>query len=207
MNKFIIQGVLRFKIKIIILLIIGTIFLTAIAGYIFVIFNNDNFNKEIDPNDLRILLKEYPDIPVKKLRKVWELTDSNAGVTDYWIPYSRPYISDANSGYKIQWGPYGGPISYYLIDGDIAWTYIFLTDPNLLEPQVRSEKVDAKEFDPKYRKIIKDAEIEAALKMQEKRVRELGSIHSFWIWKREYLKQKGIDWKSPMDLNKNTWYD
>ena len=193
--------------KIIVLGVLGIIGLTIIMGYIFSVFSNKNINQQIDANDLRILLREYPGIPVKRLRKVWELTDANSGFTEHWIPYSCPDISDTNSGYKIRWGPMVRPVSYYLIDGEIAWTYRFFYASNPLQTtSVFREKVDAKEFDPKYREIIKEAEIETALKMQKERVRGIHSIVVFWSWKKEYLKQKGIDWKSPWDLNENSWY-
>ena len=183
-------------------LIIAILCLAVIGGYILSIYETENFKHQIDANDLRILLREYPGIPVKRLRKVWELTDANSGFTEHWIPYSCPDISDTNSGYKIRWGPMVRPVSYYLIDGEIAWTYRFFYASNPLQTtSVFREKVDAKEFDPKYREIIKEAEIETALKMQKERVRGIHSIVVFWSWKKEYLKQKGIDWKSPRDLS------
>ncbi len=152
------------------------------AEYMLSVLKISEPNQKTDDNDLKIILKQYPETSLKKLQKDWEIIDSNSGI-------------------KIR------SVGYYLVDGDIAWTYQFSIDPNNANSHVFREKVDAKEYDPKYKKIIKEAEIAAASKMEEKKVSGLGSIHLFWIWKKEYLQQKGVDWKSPVDLNPGTSYD
>ena len=36
---------------------------------------------------------------------------------------------------------------------------------------------------------------------------QFGSCHTFWHLKKEKLKVKGINWRSPSELNPNTCFD
>ena len=96
---------------------------------------------------------------------------------------------------------------YYKIKGDIAWTCIVEKDPNGHFKSFWHQREDAKEFDPKYRKQIADAENYAASCMKKEKMQGLGSCHAFWSMKKEYLQEHGINWRSPAELNPHTSFD
>ncbi len=91
--------------------------------------------------------------------------------------------------------------AYCLIDGQIAWHYEVAISPN--QPSYfYEEKRDAKEYGPKYASEFKKAQEYATKKMTEAGISPgIGSIHSFWGFEKEYLNQKGIDWKPPNELD------
>jgi len=104
-------------------------------------------------------------------------------------------------------------VEYTLVDGDIAEAYLLYFNSDGSFNYDRSEisgdeKFDAKEVDPKYEKLFREVteEIEAEMKKQGDS-KGLGSCHTFWRLKKEKLKQKGILWRSPAELNPDTRYD
>jgi hypothetical protein len=99
-------------------------------------------------------------------------------------------------------------VSYTLVDGEIAWRYFvkFKADGSL--DYVHDRRCDAKEYQPKYQKIIKDVEDEIRGEMKrDGSFGKFGSVHTFWHLKKEKLKTRGIEWKSPSDLNPNSNFD
>jgi len=98
--------------------------------------------------------------------------------------------------------------SYTLVDGEVGWRYFvkFKADGSL--DYIHDSRCDAKEYDAKYRKVIKAAEDEAHAEMKRNgSFGGFGSVHTFWHLKKEMLKAKGIEWRSPAELNPNTCYD
>ena len=99
-------------------------------------------------------------------------------------------------------------VSYTLVDGEVAWRYSvkFKGDGSL--DYVHDSRGDAKEYDPKYQKVIKEVEDEAHAEMKrDGSFGRFGSVHTFWHLKKVKLKAKGIEWRSPAELNSNTNYD
>lgn len=137
---------------------------------------------DVNDKDLLLLLKEYPYLPPSWLNKT----------------ECRRFYTDPNGTERC--------ISYFLVDGEIAWTYelIIKSDGSSF---CSERKRDAKEYDPKYRMIIKDTEKQVGRKMKKKGIRGIGSIHYFWRFKKKKLKKKGIDWRSPSELSPGTFYD
>ena len=135
----------------------------------------------VDSNDkyLQALLRQYPGTPVSWLKKA-----------------------------ECKTFRYNDCVSYYLIDGGVAWVYEIV-------PKSRPkgglfcmwERRDAKDYDVKYQQIIKEVEKQVGLQMKREGIRGLGSIHGFWHLKKEYPKKEGIDWQSPSELNPWKNYD
>ena len=99
-------------------------------------------------------------------------------------------------------------VSYVLIDGEVAWQYTvrFKADGSL--DNISDSRCDAKEYDPKYLNVIKEVENEVDAQMKrDVTFGQLGAIHTFWRLKKEKLKARGIDWRSPSELNPNISYD
>ena len=70
-------------------------------------------------------------------------------------------------------------------------------------------KSDPKERDPKYKHLIKQAEIEAnEIINKEYPEASLGRCHAVWAEQKRILKEKhNIDWKSPTEMNKYAYFD
>ena len=100
-------------------------------------------------------------------------------------------------------------VNYVIIDNEIALQYpiIYLPDGSFRESPFASHKCDIKEYDPKYKTVIQEAEKAVRQRMKEKNITGIGSCYTFWEWKKEYLKKKGFKWKSPSELNPGILYD
>jgi hypothetical protein len=130
--------------------------------------------------NLRVAIETHPENAATFLEKDKTATDPNTG--EEWT-------------------------RYYKIKGDIAWTCTVHKDPNGHFHSYMHQKEDAKEFDPKYRKQIADAESYATARMKKEKIQGLGSCHAFWSMKKEYLRKYDINWRSPSDLNPHTSFD
>ena len=133
----------------------------------------------VDSNDenLQLLLRQYPGTPVSWLKKAECKTFRNC-------------------------------ISYYLIDGGVAWVYEFGPSSRPKGSMFfQCERRDVKDYDVKYQQIIDEVEKQVVLQMKREGIKGLGSIHTFWRLKKEYLKKEGIDWQSPAELNPWVNYD
>ena len=97
---------------------------------------------------------------------------------------------------------------YTLIDGEVAWQYLVRFKANGSLDYITDSRCDAKEYDPKFAKVIKEVEDEVHAEMKRNgTLGQFGSVHSFWWLKKEKLKARGIDWRSPSELNPNISYD
>lgn len=92
-------------------------------------------------------------------------------------------------------------VGYYLVDGELAWTYRFMGQ--FLRPEV----VDAQEFDPKLKDIFAQARKKAELNLQARGVvHKLGYCHAYWAELKEVLQQDyKIRWWCPTDLNEGIY--
>ena len=71
-----------------------------------------------------------------------------------------------------------------------------------------SSKSDARDYDQRYKQIMEDVTSEVTAQMKKDgSYGQFGSINYFWHLKKERLKAKGIDWRSPTELNPGTCYD
>jgi hypothetical protein len=99
-------------------------------------------------------------------------------------------------------------VSYTLVDGEVAWTYFVMFKANASLDYIHDSRCDAKEYDPNYQKVIKEVDDEVHGEMERNGGSgQFGSVHSFWHLKKQKLKAKGIEWRSPSELNPNTIYD
>ena len=98
--------------------------------------------------------------------------------------------------------------AYTLVDGDVCWRYFVSFKGDGTLKSVSFEKFDAKDFNPKYRDLMKDVDNIVTEEMKEAGTFEqFGSVHTFWRKKKEELKTRGIKWRSPGELNPLTCYD
>jgi len=95
------------------------------------------------------------------------------------------------------WKEHGKAVGYYLVDGELAWTFRFMGQ--LPWRQV----VDAQEFDPKLKDVFADARKKAEANLQARGVvRQLGYSHLYWAELKKVLQESyKIRWWSPTDLN------
>ena len=175
------------------------------------IANRQSLSSISDP-DLLIVATNYPILPVLWFKKAQSGTTTNkAGQVksrsihmtmvdgkEHWRTNTDiPQVDEL-----CRW------VSYTLVDGSIAWRYLlrFKLDGSLEDIDV--SKVDAKELDPKFQTAFKevDSEVEAEMK-QRGTYGRFGSVHTYWGLKKEKLKARGINWRSPNELNRNTSYD
>jgi hypothetical protein len=97
---------------------------------------------------------------------------------------------------------------YTLMDGELGWRYQVQFKVDGSVNYVHDDKCDAKDIDPKYKALME--EVEKAVKKEMKKERsldEFGSCHRFWQLKKKKLKEKGIDWRSPSEVNPGVNYD
>lgn len=98
--------------------------------------------------------------------------------------------------------------SYTLADGEIAWRYAVRFGATGGIEFVHESRFDAKDLDPRYHKFLHDAAAQARSEMKRAGTAgQLGSVHTFWNLKQNYLKAKGIAWRTPAELNPNACYD
>ena len=95
-----------------------------------------------------------------------------------------------------------------MVDGEIAWRYYVKFKADGLLDYVSDSRCDAKEYDPKYQEMIKDVEdvVQGEMK-RDGHLGKFGSVHLFWHLKKEKLKARGVEWRSPSELNPNVHYD
>jgi hypothetical protein len=164
-----------------------------------------------DP-DLRVIAANRTWLPVSWLKRVESGTSTNkAGqirsratsitvVDGKSVTNETTHIQQADE--VCRW------VLYMLVDGEVAWQYSvrFKADGSL--DDISDSRCDPKEYDPKYVKMVKevDDEVDAEMK-RDGSFGQFGSVHTFWHLKKEKLKAKGIDWRSPSELNPNTIYD
>jgi hypothetical protein len=164
-----------------------------------------------DP-DLRVLATNRAPLPLSWVRKAESGTTTNkAGTvvsrtTSTRIVNGKTVINETVHVPKVdevcRW------VSYTVVDGEVAWRFFVMFKADGSLNYVHDSRCDAKEYDPKYQKIIKEVEAEVEAEMKKNgNYGEFGSVHGFWHLKSEKLKARGIQWRSPSELNPNTSYD
>jgi len=160
---------------------------------------------------LRAFLKERPMLPAGRVIKLSSVAYTNKagdilsqGTTTSFV---NGKFKTTNSTEIQKIDEVGREITYVLIDGEIAWEYQVQFKSDGSVRYLRETRYDAKEFDPKYGQAIKDANDQATAGMKKQGIQGRGSVHLFWSLVQKKLKEKGIDWHSPAELNPNARFD
>ena len=166
----------------------------------------------IPDTDLRVLVLNKPFLPASWLKKVDSGTRTNKAGQIAGISYVTTFVNGEFQTTTTTNLPVVDEIcrwvSYTATDGEITWEYVVNFKANGKLDYIYESKRDAKENDPRYFTIMKDVDEEVEAEMKKNgSYGGLGSIHTFWQLKREKLKAKGIEWRSPGELNPNTNYD
>jgi hypothetical protein len=96
------------------------------------------------------------------------------------------------------WEQEGKQVGYYVVDGELAWTF-YILGGNFPWREV----VDAQEFDPKLKDAFNGARKEAERNLAARGVkRQLGHCHAYWAEFKKVLRENyRIKWRCPSDLN------
>jgi len=162
--------------------------------------------------DLRILVLNRPFIPPSWSKRCDSGTRTNtagqvAGITTTTtIVNGRMQTSSVTnkptSDEVCRW------VSYRITDGEISWLYTLDFKPDGRLDYIHDSRRDAKEDDPKFQNTIKTVEADVESEMKKKGTfGKFGSVHELWHLKKEKLKAKGVDWRSPAELNPNATFD
>ena len=102
----------------------------------------------------------------------------------------------------------GGRCTFFaVVDGEVAWEHNVSYHPDGSVNYVLIERADAIAYTPAYTGIIAEVEKRVDERMKAEGIQGLGSCHVFWRFKRDLLKEKGIRWRSPSEMNPRTCYD
>lgn len=165
-----------------------------------------------DP-DLKILSANHPLLPISWFRKAESGTTTNkagqvasrsmtATMVDGKMQLRTNHTHIPIVDEVCRW------VCYNLVDGDVGWRYVvsFKVDGTLEHIDV--SKLDAKELDPSFQAVIKEVDSEVASEIRQSgTLGQFGSVRTYWRLKKEKLKSKGIDWRSPGELNRGRIYD
>ena len=167
---------------------------------------------QIADADLRVLLTNRPFIPTSLAKKVDSGTQTNKARQIKSISTTTSFLNGKmqttivtnmpNTDEICRW------VTYEVTDGEIAWSYTLQFKSNGGLDNIFESRQDAKEFNPKFQKVIR--EVEGEVKAEMKRngtLGKFGSIHEFWSLKKDKLKAKGISWSSPAELNPGSSFD
>jgi len=142
---------------------------------------------DIQDHDLRVLVEKEPDFPL-----FWP-----------YIKRSGIFTNETGEAYR--------QVVYVVVDGEIAHKYMIdLNMDGSYRCGIMGSGIttDAKDIDPQYTNLIHKIEVAVSEEMiQEGSTNQWGSCRRFWELKKEKLKENGIEWKSPADLNPNICFD
>jgi hypothetical protein len=164
-----------------------------------------------DP-DLRALATNRPLLAVSWLKKEKSGTSTNKAGTVVSRTISTTVVDGRTVTNETTHIPSTNEVCrwvlYTLTDGDIGWSYLMKFKSDGTFGYLHDSKCDAKEYDPKYKKVLKEVEAEVEQQMKANGTfGQFGSVHSFWHLKKDRLKARGIEWRSPSELNPNVNYD
>ncbi len=180
----------------------------------FVLFaiTNSTARSPVSDIDLKGLLANQPLLPTSWLKRAASGTITNkAGEVA-----SRTITTKTINGKEVSSETAHIPkvdevcrwVSYTASDGEIGWEYVVKFKADGVVDYIRESRCDAKEYDSKYQKVIEEVEREVHTAMKKDgNYGRFGSCHTFWHLKKDKLREKGIAWRSPAELNPNTNYD
>ncbi len=98
--------------------------------------------------------------------------------------------------------------SFVVLDGEISWAYALSYNPDGGLRYCMSSRRDAVDLDPARTGLVAEVEglVEARMK-EEGSLGQFGSCHRFWQLKETMLKERGVRWRPPSDLNPNICFD
>lgn len=167
--------------------------------YMFAAMTNRSILHLSQPDtDLQILLLAHPMIPEALVKKYASGTHTNRAVR----ARGQPYDESPGTNTISRW------TAYCVIDGPVAWGYYLYFNPDGSYDHLEEVKCDARELDANSAPMLKavDAQVEAQMKREQTYGRS-GSLHTFWRLRKQRLKERGIDWRSPAELNPNIRYE
>jgi len=104
--------------------------------------------------------------------------------------------------------PAGGrTITVVVLDGELAVSYTVAYGDHGSITYVDFERIDAVVFSPEYEGVITDVENQIDTRVKNEGIHGLGSCHAIWRIKQDLLKERGIIWRSPSEMNPGTCYD
>lgn len=176
------------------------------AAFLFGCLTNRAWRLPHPAGDLKVLADRHPKLPTALLRK-WESgTYTNRTGTPAETRWGKTYANGKFHAYTntvirpndevVSW------TDYLLLDGELAWLYQARHPPldGVLGPVIGdSRKIDAKEFDSKFRHLILRAENEARTELEGRGQTSPRQWRVDQLMK-EKLKAQGIDWRSSADL-------
>jgi hypothetical protein len=109
--------------------------------------------------------------------------------------------------YSLDVKPGTNCVTYITLDGELAFYYIIERTNKRILLSFNFDCVDSKQVLPEYKQVFAEVDAQVSREMKARGSEGLGSCHSYWDRKKELLKKKGIDWKSPSDLQPLTCYD
>jgi hypothetical protein len=159
-------------------------------------------------SDLAVLIKSYPLLPKSWFHRAGAGALTNSGAEHLHVGAgddgSITTLSSrlAESREASRW------VSYDLVDDDVAWNFILEFSRAGEVVSLRSIRFDAKEIEPGLVQVFREVDNELSSELRAAG----GRIHSptsrvYWRLKKERLKLKGIEWKSPAELNPGTIFD
>jgi hypothetical protein len=166
----------------------------------------------ISDRDLKALLGSQPLLPASWLRRA----DSGTVTNKAGQVASRTVTTKTINGKEVSSETVHIPkvdeacrwVSYTVADGEIGWCYLIKFKADGSVDYVEESRCDAKEYDPRYQKVMKEVEREVTAAMKKDgSYGQFGSCRAFWHLKREKLKARGIHWRSPAELNPNVCFD
>lgn len=99
-------------------------------------------------------------------------------------------------------------VDLVVLDGELAWSCRLSYRRDGQFEYYSSMRRDALEFNPAYTNLLAEVERSVEQKMGGPSApRPLGSCHTFWRHKKEMLKERGINWRSPPELNPLVVFD
>ena len=166
----------------------------------------------VSDSDLRVFAANRPMIPLSWLVKA----ETGTVVCETGQVSQQTPAGMVENG-KRQEGKAGGIpkknelcrwVLFTVVDGEVAWRYNMQYKANGSLDSIYEDKCDAKELDDRYQAAIKEVDQQVELEMKkEGKSGQLGACHTFWQLKKERLKAKGIEWRSPADLSPFVIFD
>lgn len=102
----------------------------------------------------------------------------------------------------------GRMVDLVVLDGELAWSCRLSYRRDGQFEYYSSMRHDALEFKAAYTNLFAEVERSVEQKMGGPSApRPLGSCHTFWRHKKEMLKERGINWRSPPELNPLVVFD
>lgn len=125
-------------------------------------------------------------------------SDAHENIPERWISMIQTETNSEGGHY----------ILVDVLDGELVWSYELAYGPKGLFEHCRGGgRRDAIELNPAYTNLIAEVERLVERKVEDEGKCGLGTCHFFWALKKQLLKERGVKWRSPAELNPDTLYD